>query len=593
MAKSHKSQAALEEVIHNRRVGDWKLGDSLGSGGQGTTFTATRIDSANQGVTRKAAMPGYRPTGQKAVIKLMLPDRFEDGMNLARYEAWLGRQRDGFLREALALSELDSPYIPKVYEAAEQATKAGWGVAWFAQEFLSGHSLAAHVGTQGSMDQNYLLETAHDLLSALAAIHSVHLVHLDLKPDNVMLVPGKACLIDFGLVTTVRHVEGDFVPGTPGFFAPEQLDGVTEPKDFDYAVDIFKLGVTLAIAAGVRLKELWATDPFAEDEVVLAAMKKGPALGRLSPALRGLLTPMLALDPRARPTAATALAAVKDLLPEGSKRASGKKKEPAKEPPRQPARPAERTPSFPAGELFWKPVRKAPDSERVRVKSPEELEVLIDQRTRGSDKNGYIVDATRSGDRAVNVVPLQHTRKSDDAGWGVLIRPVDGTSADVRRTSYRRSNYEGLPAKVAADITWQWIVTGKLPDGFVARVSEPEKPKAPPPPAPKPKPAGATPPPDDDDIPYADRPHVRRAKQLARQRAEAAKAKPAADAAEANVGAEVVVVDRLGLDWSGIVVGLDAQRPGNILIRHGSTRGNSSVRSYPLTQVVRGTPLKQ
>ncbi|WP_292836857.1 hypothetical protein [Microbacterium sp.] len=60
----------------------------------------------------------------------------------------------------------------------------------------------------------------------------------------------------------------------------------------------------------------------------------------------------------------------------------------------------------------------------------------------------------------------------------------------------------------------------------------------------------------------------------------------------ANVGAKVVVVDRLGLDWTGVVVGVDTKRPGNILVKHESTRGAENVRSYPLNQVVRGTPLK-
>jgi len=69
-------------------------------------------------------------------------------------------------------------------------------------------------------------------------------------------------------------------------------------------------------------------------------------------------------------------------------------------------------------------------------------------------------------------------------------------------------------------------------------------------------------------------------------------ASPAAKAAkgQVNIGAKIVVVDRLGLDWTGIVIGLDEKRPGNILVRHESTRGNENVRSYPLNQVVRGSP---
>ncbi len=41
-----------------------------------------------------------------------------------------------------------------------------------------------------------------------------------------------------------------------------------------------------------------------------------------------------------------------------------------------------------------------------------------------------------------------------------------------------------------------------------------------------------------------------------------------------------------------MVVGIDEKRPGNILVKHESTRGNENVRSYPPNQVVRGIPLK-
>lgn len=61
---------------------------------------------------------------------------------------------------------------------------------------------------------------------------------------------------------------------------------------------------------------------------------------------------------------------------------------------------------------------------------------------------------------------------------------------------------------------------------------------------------------------------------------------------QADFGAKVVVIDRLGLDWTEVVVGIDEKRPGNILVKHESTRGNENVRSYPPNQVVRGIPPK-
>ncbi|MCR2784136.1 MULTISPECIES: protein kinase [unclassified Microbacterium] len=360
------------------------------------------------------------------MIKLMLPPAPDEvPIPPARFDAWLASEAKAFLFEAMVLSKIDSPYIPGVFEAATQHTRAGWDVPWFATELISGRSLAEQVGSVGPMDQNQLLDLAHDILSALTAIHHVGLVHLDLKPDNVMLEPGRARLIDFGLVTKAN--QKGRLGGTPGFFTPEQLDEVIEERDFAPAADVFKLGVTLAIAAGVRLPDIWNTDPFGDDATVRRAMADGPRLTSLGAVSRDVIAPMLAFDPRQRPTAAASLEQVRDLLPAGSSKGSGKE-------------------------------------QTVGV-----------------------------ADRLAQPKPPQPAERSARAAAG-----------------------------------------GQRPARMVS----------------------------------------------------------AANVGNANVGARVVVVDRLGLDWTGVVVGVDTKRPGNILIKHESTRGAENVRSYPLNQVVRGTPLK-
>lgn len=416
MSTLHPAQASLQEVIQRRRVGQWELTEPLGRGGQGTTWRAI-WKKDGQSLTRVAVAGGSL---ERSVIKLMLPPSPEEvPIPASRFEEWLEREAGEFLNEAMALSKLDSPYIPKVFQAARESTQIGWKVPWFATELISGRSLGEQVGSQGPLDQNQLLDLAHDILSALSAIHGVGLVHLDLKPDNVMLEPGKARLIDFGLVSRA-NVRGRF-GGTPGFFAPEQLDEVIEERDFAPAADIFKLGVTLAIAAGVRIRDLWGVDPYGDDHVVRRAMKDRPRLADLPPAVRQVIEPMLAYEPGSRPAASAALKQVRGLLPAGNAKGSGGEAVPADRPP-------------------------APPRERV---------------------------------------------------------------APTR-------------AKPAA----------------------------------QPRDAGRSP-----------------------------------VAGQANVGARVVVVDRLGLDWTGVVVGLDDKRPGHVLIRHESTRGNENVRSYSLNQVVRGKPL--
>ena len=307
------------------------------------------------------------------------------------------------------LAKTNNPYIPEFYQYAREKTGAGWDVPWFAVELIEGRSLSAERNSNGPLGDQRLLELAHDLLSALESIHTAGLIHLDLKPDNVMLEPGRARLIDFGLAAQAYRVQKG-ISGTPGFLAPEQLDDVLEEKDFAPAVDMFKLGMTLAWAAGIDAPELWACDPYGAPGSVRRSMQEGPRLGTWLGVVRDLVSAMLAFDAQERPTASQALEIVRSSFPSGSPRST-----------------------FDAGQ---------------RKRSPIEP-------------------------------------------------PLPDAAPSVRPASNEL----------------------------------------------KPK-------------------HL-----------------------DANVGAKVKVVDRLGLDWLGVVVGLDPNRAGNVLVKHQSIGSRENVRSYPLTQV--------
>uniref|UniRef100_A0A3P8UBX8 Protein kinase domain-containing protein n=1 Tax=Amphiprion percula TaxID=161767 RepID=A0A3P8UBX8_AMPPE len=87
----------------------------------------------------------------------------------------------------------------------------------------------------------------HQLATALASLHSIGITHMDLKPDNIMVVdrshqPLKVKLIDFGLARPVSALhQGEFV-GTRVYRAPEMLLGVP----FDESVDMWALGLVMA-----------------------------------------------------------------------------------------------------------------------------------------------------------------------------------------------------------------------------------------------------------------------------------------------------------------------------------------------------------
>ena len=405
---------ALREVQTNRVVGNWELTEPLSRGGQGVTWRAMWKFETHSAVT--AVMVGSEI--RKSVVKLMIPPSPTDlPVPAARYPQVLEQIADEFFEEFAILSHLDCPYIPKFYQADRQATKAGWKVPWCAIELIEGRSLDDQRRKHGPIKEGPLLEVAHNVLTALDAIHSAGLVHLDLKPANVMLEPGRAILIDFGIAGQA-NVAQHGIGGTPGFFPPENLDDQLERNDFSPAVDLFKLGVTLASAAGIDPTDLWGLPPAAPRglgpfgeaglrQASRAAMRQGPNLDGLTPGLTRLLKTLLAFEPDRRGTARSILNQVESL---------------------QVVAPAAAVP---------KP--KASPTPRKQAPIPA---------------------AASSGGKS------------------------------------------------------------------------------------------------------------------------------------ANVGAKIEVVDQLGLNWTGVVVNLDPKKANHILVRHESIRGASNIRSYPLSRVVKGNPLK-
>lgn len=315
--RQHKSQAALREVIRNQRVGNWKLTENLGRGGQGTTFRA--IWDAKDSSLTQVALGGH--SQRRAVVKLMIPPEPNDVpfIPAARFNEFLEQQVAQFVQECRVLSKIENPYIPDFYQFDREATKAGWDVPWFAVELVEGRSLQSEISRNGALSKNRILDVAHDVLSALKSIHSAHLVHLDIKPDNIMLEPGKSQLIDFGLAAQAYLNQGG-ISGTAGFYAPEQLDDVVESRDFAPAVDIFKLGVTLAYAAGIDLKKLWGVDPRSDKGTLRIAMQRGANLDVLDADLRNLIGPMLVFEPTKRASTRELLNSVSAMIPDGNTR---------------------------------------------------------------------------------------------------------------------------------------------------------------------------------------------------------------------------------------------------------------------------------
>ncbi|MCT4354878.1 serine/threonine protein kinase [Streptomyces sp. Je 1-79] len=188
----------------------------------------------------------------------------------------------------------------------------------FTMDLVAGGSLAHVIGDYGPLPPRFVCTLLDQLLSGLATVHAEGVVHRDIKPANILLdVTGTGRphlrLSDFGISMRKgepRLTETNYVVGTPGYFAPEQMLGA-EP---DFPADLFAVGlVALYLLQGQK------PDSRALIEHFMAHGTPGAPEGIPEPlwqVLAGLLQP----DPQARFKTATgvrkALTAAVEMLPE-------------------------------------------------------------------------------------------------------------------------------------------------------------------------------------------------------------------------------------------------------------------------------------
>ncbi|GAO07257.1 serine/threonine-protein kinase [Streptomyces lydicamycinicus] len=127
----------------------------------------------------------------------------------------------------------------------------------FTMDLVNGGSLAHLIGDYGPLSPRFVCTLLDQLLAGLTAVHAEGVVHRDIKPANVLLEAtgtGRPHLrlSDFGIAMRKgepRLTEANYVVGTPGYFAPEQLLGA-EP---DFPADLFAVGlVALYLITGTK-----------------------------------------------------------------------------------------------------------------------------------------------------------------------------------------------------------------------------------------------------------------------------------------------------------------------------------------------------
>jgi len=197
----------------DRRFGDYELLERIGRGGMGVVFRA-----------RQASL------GREVALKFIVGGLAGNPRMVAR-----------FLEEARAAARLHHPHIVPVFEVGSVE-----GLHFFTMPLLRGQTLAQRIAAarpSAAESVGLMLE----LGAAVEYAHSLGLLHLDLKPANVLFDEHAQPMIgDFGLARHMDEhggVDAQEVSGTPAYMAPEQIE--PGPHRLDGRTDVYALGAIL------------------------------------------------------------------------------------------------------------------------------------------------------------------------------------------------------------------------------------------------------------------------------------------------------------------------------------------------------------
>ncbi len=239
--------AARVGTVLNRK---YRLDALLGVGGMAAVYAATHRN------------------GSRVAIKL-LHDEY------ARLDA----VRSRFLREGYAANQVGHPGVVRVLDDDDLFGETS---VFLVMELLEGETVEARANKAGgTLPPDMVLELTRQLLEILSAAHSNGVIHRDIKPDNLMILPsGELKVMDFGIARLLDGTSGTasgMLMGTPAFMAPEQAAG--RNRDVDPRTDVWSVGALMFSLLSARPVH----EGTGAAQVIFAATTPARSLAKVAP----------------------------------------------------------------------------------------------------------------------------------------------------------------------------------------------------------------------------------------------------------------------------------------------------------------------
>lgn len=229
---NNKALKPYESTLQN---GKYTIKKVLGQGGFGISYEAEQVLLGRKVAIKEFFMNEYCER-DKSTNQVTIPSTGSREL--------VDRFRQKFIKEACMIASFDHPNIVKIHDIFEEND-----TAYYVMEFISNGSLYEKVKQGGALPENEAEKYIREIANALGYIHIQNILHLDVKPANILLnTAGAAVLVDFGISKHYDRagVQTSSTPlGVSKGYAPLEQYQQGDVNRFSPSTDIYSLGATL------------------------------------------------------------------------------------------------------------------------------------------------------------------------------------------------------------------------------------------------------------------------------------------------------------------------------------------------------------